>query len=111
MSRRYVTSAVVALALVAGFVAPVGADTLLIERVEASRDLPMPARGLSMSDVEARYGAPEQRLEPRGGQLPQWPVIHRWVYPAFTVYFEKDRVVNVVAAKAVASETGPKPVQ
>jgi hypothetical protein len=112
MSRRYVTSAVIALAFVAGtVVAPAQADTLLIDRVEASKDLPMPNRGLSMADVEARYGAPEQRLDPRGGQLPQWPVIHRWVYPAFTVYFERDKVVNVVAARATSTETGPKPVE
>jgi hypothetical protein len=111
MSRRHISAAVVALALSAGIAAPVSADTLLIDRVEASRDLPMPTRGLSMGDVEARYGAPEQRLDPRGGQHPQWPVINRWVYPAFTVYFEKDRVVNVVAAKATVGETGPKPAQ
>lgn len=111
MSRSHVLPAVVALVLFAGTAAPAFADTLLIQRVEASRDLPMPQRGLSMADVEARYGAPEQRLDPRGGQHPQWPVINRWVYPAFTVYFEQDKVVNVVAAKALASETGPKPVQ
>ena len=111
MSRSHVTTAVVVLALLAGSAAPAFADTLLIQRVEASKDLPMPERGLSMADVEARYGAPEQRLDPRGGQHPQWPVINRWVYSAFTVYFEKDKVVNVVAAKATVGETGPKPVQ
>lgn len=112
MSRRYATSAFVVLAVAAGFAAtPAQADTLLIERVEAAKNLPMPSRGLSMRDIEARYGAPSERLDPRGGQKPQWPVIHRWVYPAFTVYFEKDKVVNVVAARATSGETGPKPVR
>ena len=34
----------------------VHADTLLIERVESEPELPV--RGLSMGDIEARYGAP-----------------------------------------------------
>ncbi len=87
----------------------VHADTLLIERVEAEPELPV--RGLSMGDIEARYGAPEERLDPRGGQKSQWPVINRWVYPSFVVYFEDSRVIDVVARKAAPLETGPKPVQ
>ncbi|HLM53701.1 MAG TPA: hypothetical protein VK325_08995, partial [Pseudoxanthomonas sp.] len=69
----------------------------------------IPARGLSASEVEARFGAPQQKLEPRGGQKRQWPVINRWVYSAFTVYFEKNRVIDVVAVQADADELGPKP--
>ncbi|MCI1729979.1 MAG: hypothetical protein LKM32_11525 [Chiayiivirga sp.] len=87
----------------------VHADTLLIERVESEPELPV--RGLSMGDIEARYGAPEERLDPRGGQKSQWPVINRWVYPSFVVYFEDSRVIDVVARKAAPLETGPKPVQ
>ena len=48
-------------------------------------------------------------MDPRGGQKSQWPTINRWVYPAFTVYFENTRVIDVVANKADASEIGPKP--
>ena len=66
-------------------------------------------RGQTAADVEARFGAPQQKLEPRGGQKRQWPVIHRWVYPAFTVYFEKNRVIDVVLNQASADEIGPKP--
>ena len=87
----------------------VHAYTLLIERVESEPELPV--RGLSMGDIEARYGAPEERLDPRGGQKSQWPVINRWVYPSFVVYFEDSRVIDVVARKAAPLETGPKPVQ
>jgi len=85
------------------------AETLLVERVKQEPVAAMPARGLSMGEVQSRYGAPQQKLDPRGGQKRQWPTIHRWVYPAFTVYFEKNKVVDVVANKADADEVGPKP--
>ncbi|MGY1457501.1 MULTISPECIES: hypothetical protein [unclassified Luteimonas] len=85
------------------------ADTLLIDRVQQQATAPMPSRGMSMPDVEARFGAPSQRLDPRGGQKSQWPTINRWVYPGFTVYFEKSRVIDAVANQAAPGETGPKP--
>ena len=34
-------------------------------------------------------------------------MIHRWTYPAFTVYFERDTVIDAVANRASAGETGP----
>lgn len=83
-------------------------DILLIERVQLESTA-LPARGLSMAQVQAQYGAPTRRLEPRGGQSRAWPTINRWSYPTFTVYFEKDRVIDAVANKASASEIGPKP--
>ena len=83
-------------------------DVLLIERVQIE-PANLPSRGMSMAQVEARFGAPQERLEPRGGQKQQWPTINRWVYPAFTVYFEKQRVIDVVANRASPNETGPKP--
>lgn len=86
-----------------------GADTLLIDRVQQQAGTAMPTRGMSMSDVEARFGAPSERMDPRGGQKRQWPTINRWVYPGFTVYFEKSRVIDAVANQATAGETGPKP--
>ena len=85
------------------------ADTLLIDRVQQGTGIAMPTRGMSMADVEARFGAPGERLDPQGGQKAQWPTINRWVYPAFTVYFEKNRVVDAVANQATPGETGPKP--
>lgn len=85
------------------------AETLLIERVQEENRTAMPARGQTMAQVEARYGAPTQRLDPRGGQKRQWPAINRWVYPQFTVYFERSRVIDVVANQADATEVGPKP--
>jgi len=91
------------------FAGTASAETLLIERVQEEDKAAMPARGQTMTDVEARFGAPAERLDPAGGQKRQWPTINRWVYPAFTVYFEKSRVVDVVANKAGAEEIGPKP--
>lgn len=84
-------------------------DTLLIERV-GEEPANLPTRGMSMAQVEARFGAPSERLDPRGGQKRQWPTINRWSYPAFTVYFERSKVIDVVMAKASPGEIGPKPV-
>ena len=88
---------------------PVSAETLLIERVQEENPATLPARGQNMAQVEANHGAPAQRMDPRGGQKSQWPTINRWVYPAFTVYFENTRVIDVVANKTDATEIGPKP--
>ncbi|NLG59858.1 MAG: hypothetical protein GX538_06820 [Gammaproteobacteria bacterium] len=85
------------------------ADVLLIERVEAQSQVALPERGLSMAQVEQRFGAPSERLDPRGGQKGDWPTINRWVYPQFTVYFERDRVINAVLNQAAPNEVGPKP--
>ena len=76
------------------------ADVLLIERVEAQSQVALPERGLSMAQVEQRFGAPSERLDPRGGQKGDWPTINRWVYPQFTVYFERERVINAVLNQA-----------
>lgn len=84
-------------------------DTLLIERISEENKASMPARGMTMAQVEAKYGAPSDKLEPRGGQKRQWPTINRWTYPNFVVYFEKSKVIDAVAVKADATEVGPKP--
>jgi hypothetical protein len=85
------------------------ADTLLVDRVQETAAQAAPVRGWTSTQVQARFGEPQQKLEPRGGQKRQWPTIHRWVYPAFTVYFERDRVIDVVANQAGPEEIGPKP--
>ncbi|WP_374318746.1 hypothetical protein [Pseudoxanthomonas kaohsiungensis] len=85
------------------------ADTLLVERAQQKPAVAQPARGLSMGEVEARFGTPQEKLDPRGGQKRQWPAINRWVYPDFVVYFEKNKVIDVVARQASPGEVGPKP--
>jgi hypothetical protein len=87
----------------------VSAETLLIDRVHQEPKAAMPARGMTMAQVQAHFGAPSERLDPRGGQKHQWPTINRWSYPAFTVYFEKNKVIDAVATKVDADEIGPKP--
>lgn len=108
MTRTSRSLLLAALAAVSGTAS--AGDTLLIERVqEAPANLP--ARGLRMAQVEAKYGAPGERLDPRGGQKRAWPTIERWVYPAFTVYFEKGRVIDAVINKSGDDEIGPKPAE
>ena len=85
------------------------AETLLLDRVQEENKAAMPTRGMSMEQVEARFGAPSERLDPAGGQKHQWPTINRWSYPAFTVYFEKNKVIDAVANQAGPEEVGPKP--
>ena len=69
----------------------------------------LPARGMSMAAGRSpvRRARPS-KLDPRGGQKRQWPTINRWVYPAFTVYFEKNKVIDVVANKADAERNRPE---
>lgn len=83
-------------------------DTLLVERVQ-EEPVNLPRRGMNMAQVEARFGAPSDRLDPRGGQKNVWPTINRWMYPGFTVYFERTKVIDVVMNKADQYEIGPKP--
>jgi hypothetical protein len=104
MHRRH---AVVLLAMLAS--ATASAETLLVDRVHQENAAALPTRGMTMAQVGARFGAPSDKLDPRGGQKRQWPTINRWTYPAFTVYFEKNHVVDAVANKADAEEIGPKP--
>jgi hypothetical protein len=54
-----------------------------------------PARGSTMHAVEAKFGAPQTRHETVGT-----PPITRWDYAGFSVFFEKDRVIDAVAIGA-----------
>lgn len=87
------------------------ADKLLIERVRSEQGVMLPARGMSMAQVQAKFGAPAKKLEPRGGQKRQWPTINRWEYPNFIVYFERDRVIDAVLVTAGQGEQGPMPAK
>ncbi|MDN5781060.1 MAG: hypothetical protein L0H23_03390 [Luteimonas sp.] len=106
MSRILISLSAAALLGMAG---AASADVLLVDRVQQESRIAMPTRGMSMSQVEARFGAPGEKLDARGGQKHQWPTINRWVYPGFVVYFEKNRVIDAVARKAAPNEVGPKP--
>ena len=104
--NRFRTASLLALVALAG---TTSAETLLIDRVQQENTAALPTRGMTMAQVEARFGPPADRLDPRGGQKRQWPTINRWSYPAFTVYFEKNKVIDAVANKADETEIGPMP--
>lgn len=86
----------------------VQADTLLIDRVRAERGHNLPTRGMSMTQVEQRYGAPQAKLSPAGGDSRWHPTINRWEYPNYIVYFERDHVIDTVMIHAAANEIAPK---
>ena len=93
-------------ALAAG--SPARADTLLVDRVKQERGRDFPARGMTMAQVERHYGPPRDKLVPAGGDAPRHPTINRWVYDNYIVYFERDRVIDSVVARATPNEIGPK---
>jgi hypothetical protein len=70
------------------------ADTVLINDQVMVREssTPRPSRGMHMSTVEQRFGAPVSRHAAVG----QPPII-RWDYNNFSVFFERDRVIHAVA--------------
>jgi len=103
------------LALVAGIAlySPMAiSDTLLVERVQAEQGVPMPTRGSSMAQVEARFGAPVNKFAAIAGPNDREdnPPITRWAYPNFTVYFENSHVIDAVMNKVSPEEIGPAPV-
>jgi hypothetical protein len=51
-----------------------------------------PARGMAMSAVEQRFGAPVSKHNAVGK-----PPITRWDYQGFSVFFEYDKVIHAVA--------------
>lgn len=75
---------------------PAQADTLLIERTRAEKAVAqdLPSRGMTMQQVEARFGAP-QEVKPAVGE----PPITRWVYKDFIVYFEHQYVLHSVLTR------------
>jgi hypothetical protein len=76
-------------------IGPAGADTLQMPgngpADQPSVLLELPAKGMSMRQVETRFGAPKQKIAAVGE-----PPISRWVYDGYTVYFEKRYVLHAV---------------
>jgi len=72
------------------------ADVLLLDSINAAppnnaSGVPRPHRGSSMTTVRAQFGDPATE-KPAVGD----PPITRWSYPAYTVYFENQHVIDVV---------------
>jgi hypothetical protein len=81
-----------AICLVAGLgAAQVHAQNLEMVEPPAAIPVSSPSRGLSMAQVERRFGEPSQRVAAVGE-----PPISRWVYPQFVVYFEGSYVIHAV---------------
>jgi hypothetical protein len=70
------------------------ADTVVVgdQVVVRESNTATPARGMTMSAVEKKFGQPADR-HPTVGQ----PPITRWDYQGFSVFFERDRVIHAVA--------------
>jgi hypothetical protein len=70
------------------------AETIVVDDQVQVRpsSIDRPARGLTMAAVEAKFGAPQTRHDAVGA-----PPITRWDYGGFSVFFEKDRVIDSVA--------------
>ena len=58
-------------------------ETQTQEPVSGTYSVNLPGRGMSMTDVEARFGSPTTKMEEVGD-----PPITRWIYDDFTVFFE-----------------------
>lgn len=82
-------------------------DNLLLKRVHKEARMHLPTRGMTMTQVEKTFGAPQRKLPPRGGDTPLHPVIHRWVYPGYIVYFERNRVIHSVLNTPAGNNTHP----
>jgi hypothetical protein len=106
---KFSISLSIALLATAGFGAPVAAhaDSLLVNRVQQEKGMDLPSRGMSMAEVEKKFGAPQRKLSPRGGDSAQHPVINRWDYANFIVYFEKSHVIHAVLNTPAGNNTNP----
>jgi len=95
---RKIVLAVVGVALGLGF-APVQAqESQPAGASYGQAEVDIPSRGLTMAQVEQRFGAPVNRIAAIGQ-----PPITRWVYPTFVVYFEYNLVIHAVATQVTAS--------
>lgn len=83
------------------------ADTLLIERVQRGTAVSKPQNGTGMAQVRANLGEPVRQIGPVAGNKAQHPRITGWVYPGYTVYFERERVLYSVLNQSAPEEIGP----
>jgi len=85
------------------------ADTIVVNDQVQVREsqVERPKRGLTMSEVEKRFGAPVTRHPTVGGGSPHTPPITRWDYSGFSVFFEGDRVIHSVVTEAPAAPAAP----
>jgi outer membrane protein assembly factor BamE (lipoprotein component of BamABCDE complex) len=89
------TLAALTFAFVSGlcFASTALAETIVVDDQVQVRDsaVDKPKRGVTMSQVEAKFGAPVTKHDAVGQ-----PPITRWDYAGFSVFFEHDRVIDSV---------------
>ena len=90
--------AVIGFLVTAGTVA---ADVLLIEEVRERMQRDLPENGMTKSEVEQQYGRPDERRAPVGE-----PPISRWLYDDYSVYFERDLVIESVLHRGAVLSSG-----
>ena len=81
-------------ALFLGLTGVAGAQNLQMDGMNASDASQRPTRGMTAASVEARFGAPQNKVAPVGD-----PPISRWEYANFVVFFEYDRVIHAVVKR------------
>jgi hypothetical protein len=81
------------------------ADVLAMPESASAATVSVPARGSSMATVSQQFGEPSTKHPAKGGGSAKHPPITRWDYPAFSVFFERSTVIDVVV-KGV-----PMPIQ
>ena len=86
---------IILLALSCGFIGVLSADTLDMSgqsRASTFDQAGKPTRGMTQQSVEANFGAPQSARDAIGE-----PLITRWEYANFVVFFEYDKVIHAVS--------------
>jgi hypothetical protein len=105
MEIRLLAALLVACMPVCGAVA----ETIVVnDQLQVRESQAGPKRGSTMSEVEKRFGAPVTRHPAVGGGSPHQPPITRWDYNGFSVFFERDRVVDTVVTGAETPAAQPQ---
>ena len=88
------------------------ADTVVVNDQVQVREskIERPERGLTMDEVEKKFGAPVTRHPTVGGGTPHHPPITRWDYKDFSVFFEGDHVIHTVVVGGEAAPQKPSAV-
>jgi hypothetical protein len=94
MQTRTLAALLITLGTCLGTISTALAETIVVDDQVQVRDsgAVKPKRGVTMSQVEAKFGAPVTKHDAVGA-----PPITRWDYAGFSVFFERDRVIDAVA--------------
>ena len=93
MQTRTLVALTFALVSSLSFASSALAETIVVDDQVQVRDtgVDRPKRGVTMTQVEAKFGAPVTKHDAVGS-----PPITRWDYSGFSVFFEHDRVIDSV---------------